>query len=567
MSNLAVLTNFRHVNLTRNRYLRPGEWAITDANLEYGDLRPFAPPQKVCDVPETDNTLYPLPGCCCLTLPGCADPVHGFCGEQHFFLNDGRLHQATEEELCASESCLAGVPVPEAPVVTSTCDPTSCDGVGYSYVVTYVSIHAGIEVESSPSYPSPTVPSNGHIPDSMITLPEPPDGYCIYKKRVYRTESEFEDGTTNMPIEGAEYVLVAEVDDTTMAMVDDLPTSETTYPLTTSHPSRFQAPPNLVSLTRTEDGLAVADSHHVYISLPGQPMFGFDGVVQVEDEIEVIRAIGNTIFVLTNNRPVRIEFKHTDSIMSIDRTTMHRNLPLRSRASVSVYNTELYWASEHSLMVWSIAGYGADIKDAARGVFTREQYHRLHPESIVGSAYEYGYMLYSKKTDYSYMIESIGTDQPTVMPITYIKPEVMTTTYGGILLYRNGSCLFEWDYRRDICNDEDIFSPERSQDCMPWTAKLQYDSTGKNRFNVARVEWDNRTASHVDFTLHEIHHGNDSDITGQYKVISSRAFGICGYTSADNHYMTLKSCGIVHEVRLATAYADIVGRSNQDIVG
>ena len=567
MSSLAVFTNFRHVNLTRNRYLRPGEWAITDANLEYGDLRPFAPPRKVCDVPSTAKTLYPLPDCCCLTFDECADPVHGFCQEQHFYLQGGQLRQATETELCIGDSCLAGIPLPPAPIADGTCDPEHCDGVGVSYVVTWVTTHAGVEVEGSPSRPSNIVPSNGHIPNTTVRWAMPPDGYCITSVRLYRVEAEFEDGTTNMPIEGAEYVLVAEFDTDTMMFADDVPTAETSYPLTTSHPMRYAAPDGLVSLTRTEDGVAVADSHQVYISLPGQPMFTLDAIVQVEDEIRVIRAIGNVIFVLTDHRPVRIEFKHTEGVMSINRTTQHRNVPLHSRASVSVYGSELYWASEHSLMVWSIAGYGSDIKDALKGVFNREMYHRLHSRSIVGTAYEYGYLLHSKKVDYSFMIESMGSDQPTVMPITYVKPDIITTTYSGKLLYKHGSCMIEWDYRRDICDGEDLFSPERSADCMPWSAKFQFDSTGKNRFKVARIDWDNRTAASVEFRLHEVHYGNDSDITGQYQVINSRGFGICGYTSADNHYASMESCGIVHEVRLATAFADLVGRSNQDIVG
>lgn len=567
MSNIGVFTNFRHVNLTRNRYLRGGEWAITDANLEFGDLRPFASPRKVCDVPETAKTLYPIPDCCCLTFDQCADPVHGFCATQHFYLRDGILRQADEDELCAGESCRAGVPLPEAPQVTSSCSAEQCDGVGMSYVITWVTTHAGIEVEGSPSRPSDTVAVNGHIPNATVSWDLPPEDFCITSVRVYRVESEFEDGTTNMPIEGSEYVLVGEFDPMTGQILDDVPTHETLYPLTTSHPMRFQAADNLVSLTRTEDGIVVADKHHVYISLPGQPMFTFDGVVQVEDEIQVIRAIGNVIFVITDNRPVRIEFKHTEGVMSINRTTQHRHLPLRSRASVSVYGSEVYWASEHSLMVWSIAGYGADIKDALRGVFNREQYHRFHAESIVGTAYEYGYLMYSKKVGYSFMIEQVGSDQPTVMPITYVKPDIISTTYAGKLLYKQNGCMVEWDYRRDICDHEDIFSSERSPDCQPWHARLQFISTGKNRFKVARVEWDNRTAPSVTFRLHEAHYGNDSDITGEYEVINSRGFGICGYTSADNHYVSMESCGIVHEVRIATAFADLVGRSNQDIVG
>ena len=568
MSELAVFKNFREVNLTRNRYLRPGEWAITDANLEHGDLRPFKAPCKVCDVSPTAMTLYPQPECCCLTMEQCADPVVGFCKDQHLFLEDGCLHTASIEELCVGDACAAGTPLGPTPTLEPNCNPEDCDGVAVSYVMTLVTENAGIQIEGSPGHPAGPVPSNGHIPNVTVSWPVPDVGdHCVVAINLYRVESEFEDGSTNMPIEGAEWVLVGTFDPTSGTFTDVVPSSETTLPLTTSHPKRFPAPKNLCSLTRTADGIAVADDCNVYISLPGEPMFTWDGIVQIDHTIRLIRAIGNTIFVLTDKYPVRIDYKHTDGMMSIERTVYHRHLPLRSRGGVSVYGEDLYFPSEHSMMVWSTSGYGADIKDAFRGVFTQEQYHRLHPESIVGVAYEYGYFFTSKKVPYSFMVGGIGTERPTLMPITYVDADTMTLSCEGKLVYRTGTCLFEWDYRRDICDESDLFDPERSiSKCFPFTAKLQYDSTGKNRFKVARVEWDYRTGTHVDFSIHEAHHGNDS-LLGEYEVINCRGFGICGYTSNPHHYVTVSSCGIVHEVRLATAFADLVGRSNQDIVG
>ena len=561
------MTNFREVNLTRNRYLRPGEWAITDANMEHGDLRPFASPQKVCDAVPNTKVLYPLPECCCLSFQECADPVKGFCYEQHFFLEDGFLRQGTEEELCEGLSCLAGPSIPNQPLATASCSGTQCDGHGVSYVRTFVSTHAGVDTESSPSRPSTIVVGQGETPNIQVVWTDTaPEDRCITAQRIYRVESDYEDGTTSMPVDGAEWMLVAELEPDVLEFFDDVPTAETTYPLTTSHPMRYAAPQELVSLTRTEDGIAVADNNRVFISMPGQAMFTFDAVVQVEDNIQAIRAIGNIIFVITDNYPVRIEYKHAEGLMNINRTTTYKHMPLRSRASLSTYATEVYWASEFMLARWSIAGYGADIKDALGGVFTREQYKRLHPASIVGTAHEFGYLLHSKKLDYSFLIENIGTDSPSLMPITYVKPDVVTLTKSGKFLYTQGNCVIEWDYRRDICDDSDLFDPERSTDCQPWSARLQFETTGKNRFKVARVSWDNRTAAYVDFSVYEGHHGVDS-LLANYEVISSRGFGICGYTSADDHYVKMTSCGIVHEVRLATAFADLVGRSNQDIVG
>ena len=52
-----------------------------------------------------------------------------------------------------------------------------------------------------------------------------------------------------------------------------------------------------------------------------------------------------------------------------------------------------------------------------------------------------------------------------------------------------------------------------------------------------------------------------------YEVFNSRGFGICGYGSAQTHWVEITGCGVVHEFRMATSYADLVSRTNQNLVG
>ena len=588
MSNLAIFNNFKPINLKRNPFLREGEYALWDANLHHNDLRPFACPQVICEG-STATTLYPLPDCCCAGFDNCSDPVKGFCHNQHFYIQEGRLYQAETEDLCGDlgEGCLAGAPKPKPPIVPNPeCSTDACDAVTYHYVMTYTTSHAGVQVESTPSEPFFGVVANGHRPNVVVTWEEPPAGYCIVAINLYRTESEFEDGTTNMPIEGAEFLYVGTVPvGGATFFIDSLPTEETGYPLVTGHPETHPAPEGIKYLARTEDGIVVADDCRVYISRPGEPMFAYDGIVSIDDEILGLEAIGNTIFVFTDNYPVRIQYKHSEGVMTIDRVTVRRRLPLKSRASIAAYGERIYFAAEHGLYAWDIAGYGADIRLVSQELFTPEQWRMIDPDSLVGTAYEFGYLLFSHGLGHGLMLEfgRDGTDTPnlsSVMPISArlltngrtdklvdkgLRIEAMAVTYDGHFVYRICDEVYGWDWRRDVCRRE-IHEPNKGRDCCPWTARLYYDSEGKNEFSAARWEFDERTGSGIQMAFNEGYFGHHITLD-EFEVVESRAFGICGYSSAQTHWIEAQSCVVAHEFRMATSYSELVSRANRNVAG
>lgn len=667
MSQLAIFNNFKPANLKRNPFLREGEYAIWDANLHHNDLRPFACPQVICEGSDA-VTLYPLPECCCAGFDDCADPVKGFCQEQHFYIEDCKLMQATTDEICEGGGCCAGVPKPPPPVAeaneecesctddfdecyataVSACDDLKaeadalaeayfeckyqcdengeeqdcdaefdawqdkleeyndcmacqraaviecyetpqdtdcpCDGIAFFYVITYTTSHAGIQVEGTPSIPSNAVVSGDHIPNATVSWDAPPEDYCIVAVNIYRVESEFEDGTTQMPIEGAEFLHVATVPvGGATSIVDDLPTEDTGYPLITGHPETFPAPP-IKHLTRTADGIAVADHCRVYISRSGEPQFSLDGIVSIEDRIRHIEAIGNTIFVWTDNYPVRIQYKHTEGIMSIERVVIQRRLPLVSHASVSAYGERVFFSSEYGLYAWDISGYGANIKLVTGNLFTPEQWKMIHPKSVVGVAYEFGYFFYARGLGHAFMLEFSGdgtdtSEKSSVMPISArlltagvndkladkgMQIEAMATTHNGHFVYRICGQVYGWDWRRNVCK-RTIHEPNRGTDCCPWTVRLYYDSEGKNEFNAARWEFDTRTGDGIDMKINEGYCGDHITID-EMEVVCCRAFGICGYSSANTHWIEAESCVVAHEFRMATSNAELVSRTNRDLV-
>ena len=269
MSTTVILNNFKAPQYFRNRFRR-AEFEIWDANLHHGDVRPFACPTEVCTGQGTLRSLYPLPDCECLGFSDVRDIVRGFCGEQHFQLIGGTLRQSTEAQLCSNSTPnRAGAPfTPTRPNVSANC--SGCDSTGVAYVVTFVTLHAGIRVESAPSPASTIVASSGTVPNASVSWSAAPIGYDIVATRLYRVETTFEDGTDGIPPQGAEFIFVREfAGGGAGSFQDTVPTHQTGGPLTTYEPMAFPAPNQLIGLARTVDGLAVADRHRVYISRPG----------------------------------------------------------------------------------------------------------------------------------------------------------------------------------------------------------------------------------------------------------------------------------------------------------
>lgn len=579
MPTTAIFRENWKVNHLSNKFVRGGSVEIWDANLRHNDVRPFACPELSCEGVGNLQTLYPLPDCKCLGYTDTRPLVKGFCAQQHFYLNSGRLRQANETELCNDEDpCLAGAPTTKSPPsVSGGCSGSSCDGVGVSYVITYVVNNSGLEIESAPSPASEIVPSNGIVPNATVSWAAAPAGYCVTATRLYRVETTYEDGTRGAAPMGAEFVLVSEfAGGGGGTFTDTVTSSETGYPLTTYSPSAFPAPPNLVGLARTTDGLVVADTNRVYISVAGQPQFTFDGVVEVEDEIRAIAAINNTIFVFTDNYPVKLSYQHTQNVMSVDKQVIKRRLPLTSVKSVSCYSDKIYFASEYSLYGWDISGYGSDIRSiGSNELFSPEQWKNMDPQTITGTAYEYGYIFSSDAMDYSLMIEfgQDGTDNAYVgthvMPISYINAQAFATDQNGHIVYQQDGDVYCWDYRRTDCRDfqiADHVNPPKCDrcDCCPWTVWLYVDNEGKNRFTKMRVEFDERTDT-VDLSFYRWRFGKTDLLVEDLDIVCSRGFSIPKYCSSQTFAAKLTSCAIMHEVRFATSNQELTNNSNTQI--
>lgn len=576
MTSTVIFNKFKAPSLWKNRFTR-SEYELWDANIHHGDVRPFACPEQICQ--DSWEDIYSLAECDCTGFNTRTPIVRGFCSEQYFLIVGGTLMQMTPTGLCAGDSMTirAGAPVPEAPFITdSTCPTEDCDITGISYVMTYITEHGGVLTESAPSEPTTPIAVAGDVPNVTIGWNSPPipiSLHNIISIRIYRVETTFEDGTDSISPNGAEFVFVHEVSGSSAdTYLDSIPTANTGGPLTTYEPMAFPAPnEGLIALARTTDGIAVADDHRVYISTSGEPQFTFDGVVTIEDTILEMVAIGNTLFVFTDSKPVKIAYRHTDGVMSIDKQIVERRLPLKSLKSVSVYDNKVYFSSTFSLYTWDIGAYGNDIASTLTPLMSPEQWRNIDPNTVTGTAYEYGYIFSAGNIDHSLMVEFAGdrtdTSIPTsIIPISYINPNVMTIDIDGQIIYSDGTGTYIWDWRRVVTDSpvnlyDNLIPPSRGCDCCPWTMKMYFDNEGKNRFSKMRIEWDERSASHLNASFYLKAFGTE-ELIANFEVISSRGFSTPKFSSSQTVCVEVSGCGIMHEIRLATSNQELVSNSN-----
>ena len=591
MATNAIFRNFTASEPFRNKYMRSrGIFEIKDANLHHSDIRPFACPELFCKNVGNYRSFYPLPECECLGYEDKNVPIKGFHHNQFFYLKNGYLMQANREHICNKiDGCRAGVPFnPVAPVATSNCD-NKCDAVAYSYVITYVSTFypygeggKGIDVEGPPSPASKPVAGNGNIPDITVSWTDAPEGFCIKKTRLYRTESDsLLHGQSGN--QGSEFVLVREWKGPNAAIgktvTDSKPSSETFYPLMTYEPMAFPAPGNLIGIGRTEDCIVVAQRNRVFFSLPGKPQFTWEAIVEVEDNIVHMLCYNEYVYLFTDKCMTILLGVWGDSgIFKPIRKTVERHLPLTSIPSVSVWAGEIFFASTYGLYSLSVdSRRNPNFAYKITELISPEQWKNIDPYSVVGTAYEFGYIFSSDNIDYSLMLQFKGDgvdtiQQTTLMPITYIKnPTVFDTDNAGIIMYCENGNIYKWDWRRDVCSDFEIYDHVRPTvceqcECCPWSVKFYYDNNGKNHFSHMKVEWDERSAPNLWISFHIHEFGREIDHTDKMEIINSRAFGIpFKNVSYQSCYAHITGCGIMHEVKLGTSAQEVSYNQAQNV--
>jgi hypothetical protein len=403
------------------------------------------------------------------------------------------------------------------------------------------------------------------FPNSLVEDFAPvPDGYGITSIGIYRLIQSHLEGQYET-VEQGEFVFVKEipVDETSFRDVYD--ETSTLWPLSTYQPLRFPAPPNLIALTKVEDKIAVADLHRVYVSLPGEAMFTYDGVIEIEDEIRAIASVNNDIVVLTNRDVYHITVKTIQEGLQVSRQNYNVVINFTKTDTLSIFNKVVMFAGEDGLYLWS----DHRLVNIAQANYAPADWKHIYNGKLVGSGYAYGYLLWSEHLGHSLLFDwpidgwvNVSNAKGQVMPITFVNPvESMAVNRHGHLMYSNEDGVFDWDWRRIVCNYT-VFDQNKQAPCdwcetCDWKVVLFYNNRGKNSFRYAIIYFDERSGKPIEVTTTLMQHGYELTEAHKLQVIRSRSFRL-PYSQVGTREIMMEIIGNV------VMDAVIIASSNQE---
>jgi hypothetical protein len=272
-----------------------------------------------------------------------------------------------------------GVPAPTtAPTVAASGGSGSATTRVYLY--TFVTTFGSIEEEGPPSPASAAVNvlSGGTVTLSDLPATAPADDYGITKLRIYRSTT----GTTTNP-----YLKVADVTLGTTSYVDNV--------LATGLGQRLEStlhtppPDDLQGLTAMANGiLAGFRENEIYFSEPFLPhAWPPQYSLTVEYNIIGLAAFGESLLVATSGNPFVISGS-SPGVMSQIKLPLYE--PCVSKRSMAADDSGGMYVSPNGVIKVS-QGFAGNVSQT---LFTRDEWQRYHPMTMVGEVLDGSYYLF-----------------------------------------------------------------------------------------------------------------------------------------------------------------------------
>ena len=295
-----------------------------------------------------------------------------------------------------------GVPAPTgAPTVTAagTCTaPTE----PRAYVYTYVTTFGTVFEESAPS-PAGTVTCNTSGDSVTVTgFTAPPTGnYNFTHRRIYRSVTG--SSSTN-------YQLVAQITIATTTYVDTKSVTELGVVL----PSLYFTPPpsGLQGLVSMPNGiLAGFVGNQIWFCEPYLPhAWPSNYMLTTEFPIVGLGVFGNSLFVGTTKNPYLVTGTFPGSMMQEKMSILQ---PCISKKSIVSDQFGLVYASPNGLV--SIGPGTQDV--VTTGLFTRDEWTALAPETMIGAIYNNMYIGFYKTDGVTKTLVIVRNDNPPLITL------------------------------------------------------------------------------------------------------------------------------------------------------
>ena len=279
-----------------------------------------------------------------------------------------------------------GVPVPTvAPTVSASGGSGTAESRVYLY--TFISMFGAIEEESAPSPTSSiiSVLPGGTVSVSALPSTAPSGSYNITKLRLYRAVS----GTTSTI-----YLKVADINIGTTTYSDTKTATQLGGSLTSS--SYYPPPTDLSGLVAMANGIMAGfRGNEIYFSEPFIPhAWPPEYSLTVEFTIVSIAAFGESLVVATQGNPF-VFSGSTPQAMSQSKIPLYE--PCVSKRSMVSDDTGVMYASPNGIV--KVAQGFAGVTTAS--LFTRDEWQRYVPSSMIGAVLDGAYYLFYKDIDNS----------------------------------------------------------------------------------------------------------------------------------------------------------------------
>lgn len=377
-----------------------------------------------------------------------------------------------------------GVPAPtSAPTPGVVNNMTPDDLAGYSqetrvYVVTYVWVFAGREMESAPSPAS--VPID-------VYLVEPGDDYTINVFDTYNVKTK--SGTMKKRwyrAVGGGYFFVKETDFSVVRLVDDVPPESLGEEL----PSLTWSPPptKLSGLTNMANGIMAGFvGRDVYFCEPYIPhAWPINYAVTLESPVVALVSLDTTLVALTRQRPYFIQGSEPQFMTVVESDV---NQGCTSKKSAVAINGEVYYVSPDGLIATGPRG----TRIITEQLYSRKQwYNEFGNKEIIGATHDLKYFGFAASgTSFIY---DIPTGEFTTHSINaratytdYNADRMYIVTSGGSLVVWGAGSATNYVWRSKVFT----LPSETSFSCMqveaetyPLTAKIYADGSLLHTQNV-----------------------------------------------------------------------------------
>lgn len=569
---------FQGMRLRRDSRYTGRPKSVIDANLIYGDLRPFPCPIECCDVGDATaqiSTIIDEEDCPCLTF------TEHMCYFKHcglYYWNDetGTPMISTQDQFCTGQGCDYGVDCPTTPPTISSINSTSgssstanCDSHYFSYRYSYVVEIGGIEFEGHWSPPTPAVLADA-VPNAVLGgIPSP--GGCHTKVRIYRAASGFHSGeSANADIQGGWFNVGTYPIGGPYTDDRNYSTIQRSSPIS---PDEFNSPPsNLRSLGCTDNGVFFGlKDNTLMFTIPCYPMSWSDTrrICIPEKAGNAIKAVsyGDDIYVLTDKYPVLLKSVIGQESIGFDMTILPKIAPLVSQGSITKGYSGIFYASSDGYYAWR----DTQLKNMTNRYLSKEEWCRSNEESINGTLVEDkliwstdvdAFMLYFG--DSVSQISGLDPGEESAFLIGLDLNGLMPGATGhmlgcdNIMRFAKDGKVYKWDFCRDIVAEHHKNDIIIHDECCPWTYCDYMDADRCENLSRGEVKFDTRTLKNgVTLDLYVVKCGERELLTSLI-IESCKPFTIPACHNTEEYCFEAKGCEHVKDFSFACSLKGLI---------